>query len=77
MVVILQAASMVCLFVSVGCSLYAQFKYLRGGGKIFGLGFARYYYGPMRRERPLLFIGSLGGILMAFLLAGLASFLSH
>jgi len=74
---ILLMASMVSVLVSLTCSIYAQYQYLRGGGSLFGFGLARYYYGELRRTKPLAFIGSLGGIVLAFILMGIVFLIRH
>ena len=55
------------LLVSAIGSLGALLAYSkRDGASLFGFGFANYFYGQMRNERPRLFWMSIGGALGAF-----------
>ncbi len=62
------------MLISIGCSITAQVSYFRRpGAQWVGFGFARFYYGELRRERPRIFFGSIGGIgiaLVLFVLSG-------
>jgi peptidoglycan/LPS O-acetylase OafA/YrhL len=62
--------------ISAVSTFTAQIIYFRRpDARLFGFGFGRYYYGEMRRTRPLLFAGSFGGILLAFVCFALANLL--
>lgn len=66
------------MLISVGCSIAAQIMYLRRpGAQWVGFGFARFYYGELRREKPLVFFGSIGGIGVAILLFVASGFLAR
>ncbi len=70
---ILVTTSVFLFVLSATCSMIAMVIYLRRpGAMLVGFGFARYYYGEMRRTRPLLFIGSLVGAVAGIALLILA-----
>lgn len=74
----LQILASLCTLIGVGCSIAAQIMYFRRpGARWFGLGFARYYYGELRREKPLVFFGSIGGIGAGILLSMTVGSLVH
>lgn len=65
----LRLLATVAYLVSVACSMTAGVLYFRQPqATLIGFGFARYFYGELRRTRPLIFVGSLGGVVLGFAL---------
>lgn len=78
MFTILAGISALCLLVAAVCSVMAMVSYLRTpGATLIGFGFARYFYGDLRREKPALFFGTLGGVIIGIALNFVAVALLH